>query len=544
MKLRRVSVLLLAALLVITAVAGCNRSKPRTDVAKADLAATQELRYNLGTEPETLDPAQSTGVPEMNCHLPMLEGLTRMGIDGKPGPGVAYKWDISPDGKTYTFYLRKTTWSNGDPITAEDFKYSWLRACAPETAGDYAYQLWYIKNAQAFTEGKCKAEDVGIKVKDPYTLEVTLEYTAPYFLEITAFDTLLPVHRKTVEAQGEKFGTEAAGYVCNGPFMIKEWVHNDHITYVKNPNYWDKDNVLLDKLTYYMIEEASTELTMYETGQIDLGDNPPLPDHDRLVAEKKLSEAPLIGTYYYIFNTEKKPFDDVRVRKALTLAVDRAALIKNVLRGSQKPATAFVCYGIKEPDGKDFREVGGSFFQDANVAEAKKLLAEAGYPDGKGFPAFQILYNTSEGHKAIAEAICEMWKQNLGIKGVTLVNQEWGVYLNSRDTGDFQVARAGWIGDYSDPMTFLDMWTTGNGNNNTRWGDAEYDKLVEQAKKEPDQVKRMQIMHDLEKILMRDMPIMPLYFYSDEYLMQSYVGGVVRSPLGPIEFKYAYIKKH
>lgn len=544
MKLNRVLVLVLVALLVVGMVAGCNRPKARTDVTKGDLAATQELKYNLGTEPETLDPAKSTGVPEMNVHLPMLEGLTRIGIDGKPGPGVASTWDVSADGKTYTFHLRKAKWSNGDPITAEDFKYSLLRACSPADAADYAYQLWYIKNAQKYTEGTVQADEVGIKVKDNYTLEITLENSAPYFLEIAAFDTLLPVHKKTVEAQGAKFGTEAAGYVSNGPFMIKEWVHNDHITYVKNPEYWDKNNVFLDTLTYYMVEEASTELTMFETNQIDFGDNPPLPDHDRLVAEKLLKEAPLIGTYYYKFNIEKKPFDDVRVRQALTLALDRASLIKNVLKGAQKPATSFVCYGIKDPDGKEFRDVGGDFFKDADIAQAQKLLADAGFPGGKGFPAFTILYNTSESHKQIAEAICEMWKTNLGIKNITLVNQEWQVYLDSQDTGDFTVARAGWIGDYSDAMTFLDMWTTGNGNNNTRWGKPEFDKLVTDAKAEGDPVKRAQMLHDMEKMLMTDLPILPIYFYSDEYLIKDYVGGVVRSPLGPVEFKYAYIKKH
>ncbi|MGE5561495.1 MAG: peptide ABC transporter substrate-binding protein [Chloroflexota bacterium] len=543
MKLRRVVILLLVAALVVGLFAGCNRPKARTDVTKGDLAATQELRYNLGTEPQTLDPCKSTGVPEMNVHLPMLEGLTRVGLNNQIVPGVATKWEVSPDGKVYTFHLRKAKWSNGDPLTAEDFKWSWLRACAPETAGDYAYQLWYIKNAQAYTEGTVSADEVGIKVINPQTLEVTLEYSAPYFLEITAFDTLLPVHRATAEAQGDKFGSEAAGYVCNGPFVLTEWVHNDHITYVKNNEYWDKDNVFLDKLTYYMVEEASTELTMYETGQIDIGDNPPLPDHDRLVTEGKLQTAPLIGTYYYIFNCEQKPFDDPRVRKALTLGLNRADLIKNVLKGAQMPATAFVCKGINEGD-KDFRDVGGSFFKDADIAEAQRLLAEAGYPGGKGFPAFEILYNTSESHKAIAEAICEMWKTNLGISGIKLVNQEWGVYLDSRDAGAFQVARAGWIGDYSDPMTFLDMWTTGNGNNNTRWGDAEYDKLVEEAKREQDPAKRFAIMHKIEEILMRDMPILPIYFYADEYVMQPYVGGVIRSPLGPIEFKFAYIKKH
>jgi oligopeptide transport system substrate-binding protein len=543
MKVRRVLMLALAVIMVVTMFAGCGpKVEPRTDVAKGSLATTQELRYNLGTEPQTLDPAKSTGIPEMNVHLAMLEGLTRIGIDGKPVPGIASSWDISQDGMTYTFHLRKTKWSNGDQLTAQDFKYSWLRAMAPATAGDYSYQMWYIKNGQAFTEGKVTADEVGIKVKNDYTLEVTLEFVCPYFLEITAFDTLLPVHQKTADALAEKFGAEGDGYICNGPFVLKEWKHNDHLTYTKNPNYWDKDNVFLETLTFRMVEESSTELTLWETGEIDVADNPPLPDHDRLVAEKKLQSAPLIGTYYYIFNTEKKPFDDIRVRQALTLAIDRTSLIKNVLRGAQIPATSFVCYGIKDA-GKEFRAVGGEYFKDADIAAAKQLLADAGYPGGKGFPAFEILYNTSEGHKAIAEAICEMWKNNLGISKITLINQEWGVYLDSRDQGAFQVARAGWIGDYSDPMTFLDMWTTGNGNNNTRWGSKEYDDLVAAAKKEPDQAKRMTILHKLEEMLMKDLPILPIYFYADEYLQQANVGGVVRSPLGPVEFKYAYILK-
>jgi len=534
---RKAVVLILVLALMATIGAGCQKGPKAAD--------EQVIKYNLGVEPETLDPAKQTGIPEFNVLLQYMEGLTRIGPDGKPQPGMAESWETSEDGITWTFHLRDgVVWSNGDPVTAQDFEFAWKRALAPETAADYAYQLYYIKNGETYNAGECAAEEVGVKAIDDKTLEVQLEAAAPYFLSLTAFPTLMPVPKAVVEAN-ESWWAEADTLIANGPFKMTVWEHNSKIEFVPNEDYWDKDALKLDKLVYYMVEEASTELTMFETGEVDYGDNPPLPEIDRLKEEGILKTTTLLGTYYYIFNCEKPPLDDVKVRKALTLAIDRKNICENVTKGGQVPALAFVPYEIPDwKDGSDFREEGGDYYEDADLEQAKKLLEEAGYPDGQGFPEIEILYNTSEGHKAIAEAIAEMWKQNLGIKNVSLTNQEWKVYLATRDEGTFQIARAGWIGDYLDPMTFLDMWVTGGGNNNTFWGDPEYDRLVGEAKRVTDPKERSKIMHDLEDILMENMPVGPIYYYVDLYVMKDHVKDVYISALGPIDFKWAWVAEH
>jgi oligopeptide transport system substrate-binding protein len=535
---RKVCAFGLILALVVTFGVACQKT------AGPKAAAEQYLRYNLGTEPETLDPAKMTGIPEFNCLIHFMEGLTRIQPDGMPGPGMATKWEISDDGITYTFHLRNATWSNGDAVTAADFEFAWKRALDPATAADYAYQCYYLKGGQAYNEGKGSRDDVGVKATDAKTLVVTLEAPCGYFLGLTAFQTYMPLPQKVVDAN-PNWWADAATLVSNGPFTVTAWEHQNKLDYAKNPKYWNAKNVKLDKITFTMVEEASTELTMYETGELDLADNPPLADMDRLKAEGKLGVSTLLGTYYYMFQCQKDPLDDVRVRKALTLAVDRDAIVTNVTKGGQVPATAFVPPSIPDAKaGPDFRSLGGEYYTDADVTAAKALMVEAGFPDGTGFPALEILYNTSEAHKAIAEAIQEMWKQGLGVQGVTLTNQEWKVYLETRDQGNYQVARAGWLGDYVDPMTFLDMWVTGGGNNNTFWGTPEYDGLVESAKKMLDVDERFKTLHQIEDILMENMPIMPIYYYVDLWCMQSYVQGVFFNPLGVKDFSLCYIAEH
>jgi len=546
MKTKKLVAVFLALVMVAALGAGC--TKTQTTPPAPDQPAPKEpmvLRYNLGVEPETLDTAKMTGIPEFNAVLPALEGLTRIKADGMPGPGMAYKWDISEGGTKYVFYLRDAKWSNGDPVTAYDFEFAWKRALDPEVAADYAYMLYHVKGAEAYNSGEGSVDDVGVRALDDKTLEVHLETNAPFFLDLCAFPTYMPVPSKVVKANPD-WHASAATFVSNGPFKLTKWEHHSILEYEKNPDYWDKDAVKLDKLVFYMVEESSTELTMFETGEIDYADNPPLPEIDRLKAQGVFKVSSLLGTYYYIFNTEKPPLNDWRVRKALTLAISRKDITEKVTKAGQLPALAWVPPDIPDAKpGPDFREVGGNYFKDNDVETARALLAEAGYPGGKGMPPLEILYNTSEAHKAIAEVIQEMWKKNLGIENVTLTNQEWKVYLATRDAGTFMIARAGWLGDYNDPMTFLDMWVTGGGNNNSRWSNKEYDALVTKARLETDPVKRMQMLHELEDMLFADgaWPIMPIYYYVDSYLMKDYVKGVYISPLGPIDFKHAWIDK-
>ncbi|MGE5578234.1 MAG: peptide ABC transporter substrate-binding protein [Syntrophothermus sp.] len=513
--------------------------------AAAKPAKNQTLTFNDGTEPETLDPNKSTGIPEAIIEINLFDGLTRLDKTDRPVAAIAKSWEISKDGLEYTFHLRDAKWSNGDPVTAYDFEYSWKRALAPETASEYAYQLYYIKNGEEYNTGKIKdANEVGVKAVDAKTLKVTLRAPTAYFLSLVAFPTYLPLNKKAVEAGGDTWYTKPETLVSNGPFKLAKWAHQDRIELVKNPTYWDAKNVKLDKLVMYMVEAESTELTMFETGQLDLGHYPPRPEMPRLIAEKKVKFTPYLGTYYYFLNVNKPPFDNPKVRRAFALAINRKQIVEKVSKAGELPAMAWVPYGIPDAKpGTDFRKVGGEYFKDNDVETARKLLAEAGYPDGKGLPPIEILYNTNENHKAIAEAIQEMWKKALGAN-VTITNQEWKVYLQSRDEGRYQVARAGWIGDYVDPMTFIDMMMTDNGNNDSFWGDKKYDELVKVAQTTTDPKKRYKAMHDAEKILMDAMPLIPIYFYTNPVLQKDYVKDVIMSMLGFYDFKYAWIAQH
>lgn len=568
---RAVSVVLMAALVAVSLFGTVSCS------STANKAVVQEVTYNLATEPATIDPALSQGIPEANVILQVFDGLTRIDSNNMPQPAIAKSWKISDDQKTYTFTLRDAVWTNGTPVTAYDFEYAWIRALAPETASEYAYQLYYVKGGEAFnmsvkegskyyvqavdakgnpvtkkvgdkdvpvpdmTKEIDPSKDVGVKALDEKTLQVTLESPTIYFLNLTAFPTLMPVC-KAVVSTNDKWAADVTNFVTDGPFKLTEWSHNDKMTFVKNPTYWDKDAVKLDKITYLMVTDESTALSMFQNGQMDVGSTVPLAELPKLVASGDAKIFPYLGTYYYMFNVTKKPFDDVRVRKALTLAIDRNAITTSITQGGEVPATAYVPFGIADAAaGSDFRKVGGTFYKDNDIAAAKALLAEAGYPDGKGFPAFTLLYNTSSRHKSIAEAIQQMWSKNLGIS-CTLKVEEWGVYLDDRNNLNYQVARAGWIGDYMDPNTFLDMFVTNGGNNGTGWSNKAYDADIAKAKTTTDPVARMAALHDAEKILMTDMPIAPIYFYTNPVLITKHVMNFYQSTLGFVDWKNAYMQ--
>jgi oligopeptide transport system substrate-binding protein len=514
---------------------GCGGSKQTGNSTK-----DQFIRYNVCTEPETLDPAKATGMPEGTVLLQLFDGLTRYDEKQEIKPAIAESWQISADGLTYTFKLRDAKWVNGEPLKAQDFVFSWLRTLAPETASEYAYQLFYVKGAEDYNSGKGKKEDVSIKAVDDKTLQVTLEKPAPQFLGLTACCTLFPVYEKSVQGNDNWF-TEPAKYISNGPFKLVSWDHNQKIVLEKNPNYWDAANVKLNKLEIYLIDSVDTGFNMFKTGQLDFQDEVPLQEITAMKDNKELQIAPDTSIYFYRFNVTQKPFNDVKVRKALAMAIDRKQLVDNVLMAGEKPAFAFVPFGFKDADGKDFRQNSGNLF-DENLAEAKKLLAEAGYPEGKGFPEATILFNTSESHKKIAEAVQQMWKKNLGIE-VSIENTEWQVYMDREENGDFDLARAGWTPDYLDPMSFIDLFVTDGGNNYTGWGKAEYDTLVKEANSGSNQQARMEAMHNAEKILMDEMPVMPIYFYTNASLIKENVKKVIIPPFGVYaDFKYAYVE--
>lgn len=524
--------LILIAVCILSALfTGCNGKQ-----------VDKHLRYSVGAEPQTLDPRKSTGSPEAIIEAQIYEGLTTLDHQAHPIPAAAQQWDVSPDGTKYIFFLRENAkWSNGDPVTSHDFVYAWQSALDPNLASEYAYQLYYLKNGEAYNKGMATAEQLGVKAIDDHTLEVTLEKPTAYFLSLLAFHTYYPVHRLTVQSN-EKWAAKAQTIIGNGPFKITKWVHNSKIEFERNEHYWDAAKVKSNKLTFVLTENSATELALFENGLIDMGNNPPISEISRLTKENKLQIQPYLGTYFYCFNVTKPPFDNPKIRKAFSLSIDRQSLIKNVVRGQQTAALGWVPFGL--PDAKaseDFRLVGGDLLKDNDLETAKALLASAGYPDGQTLPPVTLIYNTSEAHKAIAEAIQEMWKKNLGIN-VALANQEWKVFLTSRHKGDYQISRHGWLGDYADPMTFLDMFTSDSGNNDAQYKNPDYDKLITLAKNTSDPSLRITALHTAEKMLLDDAVIAPIYFYTNVTMVTPHVKGYVRSVLGVIYFKEAYLE--
>jgi len=528
---KKILLAMMMLVMLLSLTVGCSKSDSNEQV----------LRYALEAEPATLDPAKSTAIPESLVELQIFEGLTRLDAKDQPAAGVAERWEVTPDGLKYIFYLRQNAkWSNGDPVTAGDFEFAWKRVLNPEFASENAYMLFSIKNAQAYNEKKTAADAVGVKALNEHTLEVTLEKPTAYFLSLAAFHAFYPVHPKTVSASPDKWANEVNTLVGNGPFKITNWVHSGQIHFAKNDQYWDAAAVKLTKMEWPISDSQSTRLSLIENKQVDMMVEPPVVEHDRLNKEGLLQISPYLGTYYYVFNTQKPPFDNPKVRKALTLGINRDALVKNVIKGGKKPAYAWVAPGLTNPStGKDFREEGGNYAIE-DIELAKKLLTEAGYPGGQGLPPITILFNTGEMHKSIAEAIQEMWKQNLGVSA-SLTNQESKVFLESRTQGEFQVARASWVGDYADPMTFMDVFN--DPTNDAKYKNPAYNNLIEKAQSTMDQSARMQAMHDGEKVLFDDAVILPIYYTTQPFVARPYVKGYFWSVLGLADFKTAYIEK-
>ncbi|GBF11781.1 peptide ABC transporter substrate-binding protein [Tepidibacillus sp. HK-1] len=539
-------VLMIAIIMVASVVlAGCGGGTS-TDGEKKDQTAGEQpakeqvLRLNAKTEPPSLDPATTTDSTSGDILRELMEGLVRLDENSqvKQGSGMAESWEISDDGLKYTFHLKDAKWSNGDPVTAHDFEFAWKRVLNPDTASDYAYQLYYLKNGEAYNAGKAKAEDVGVKALDDKTLEVTLEAPTPFFLQLTAFYTLFPVNQKVVEANKE-WAAEAATYVSNGPFKLTKWEHDSEVVIEKNENYWNKDKVNLSKISWVMINDDNTEYQLFQNNELDIA-QPPTELTKELIDKGEATSKPVLGNYMFVFNVEKEPFTNKYVRQAFAAAIDRESLINNVTQGGQIPAYAFVPPGASPDMGVDFREKNGDFVK--KPAEAKALLEKGMQELGlKTFPKVTLSYNTNDGNKKIAEAVQAMWKQNLGVD-VELTNQEWKVYLKTLSAGDYQIGRYGWLADYMDPMTFMDMWVTDGGNNDTNWSNARYDELIKQAKSTGDQQVRLAAFQEAEQILMDEMPIIPVYFYTRVFMQHDNVKNVVRHADGSSDFTWVTIE--
>ncbi|TYR75970.1 peptide ABC transporter substrate-binding protein [Rossellomorea vietnamensis] len=485
---------------------------------------SQEITVNASSEPPSLDPALATDTTSGWIIEHTFEGLYTNDENGEVVPALAEDVEISEDKKTYTFTLRDAKWSNGDPITANDFEYSWKRTLNPETGSSFAFYLYYLKGAEEYNKDDGSAEDVGVKALDEKTLQVELKSPTGFFEKLLAFWSYYPVNQSVVE-ENENWAAEADTLVSNGPYTLTTWQHDSELVAEKNQEYWNKDDISMEKITWEMISDATTYYQMYKSGELDLINTLPTDVIAQEEGNEDFKITPYFGTYMFMFNVEKEPFTNQKVRKAFNMAIDRESITENISQSGETPAHAFVPYGVETPDG-DFREQKEKYFEE-NVEEAKRLIEEAKQEEGwDELPEVELIYNTSENHKKIAEGVQEMLKQNLGIE-VTLNNQEWKTYLDTTDQGNFQMARMGWIGIYVDPTPILDYYLGDSPNNRTNWVNEKYDSLISESKGIQDEAERMKVLHEAESVLMEDLPFMPVYFYSQNYLTSTDYEGVV-----------------
>lgn len=499
------------------------------------------LHIGNGDEPAGLDPHITTGIPEHNIQIALFEGLvTKHPETLQPAPAVAESWQISDDGLEYHFQLRSDArWSDGKLLTAHDFVKSWQRALMPALGNQYAYSLYVVENAEAYHKGELQDfSKVGVRALDDHTLKVRLHSPTPYFLLLLDHHSLYPVPIHTIAQHGDldersSAWTRPGNMVGNGPFALQSWQSNRILTVVKNPYYWDADTVGLNEIHFHPVPQATTEERMYRAGQLHITKTLPIErvESYRESDHPAFRSHPYFGTYYYRLNTLKPPLDDVRVRKALALSIDRQLLVDRVTRGGQAPA-----YRFTPPKIEGYEPTAALSY---DVERAQELLAEAGYPNGAGFPRLELLFNTMEDHQKIAVALQQMWKQALNID-ITLQNQDWRVFLSSMRSMDYQMARSGWIGDYYDPNTFLNLFVTDGGNNNTGWSNSEYDDLIRQASLTGDQDQRFSYFEKAEAILVEEVPVLPIYVYTRNYLVHPAVQGWRNNILDYQAYKYLY----
>lgn len=498
------------------------------------------LAVNVGSDPDTIDPALNSAVDGATLIIHVFEGLYTLDKNGVPVPGQAKDVQISDDGTVYTFTLRDgLKWSDGKPVTASDFVYAWNRAIDPETAADYAYMFEVI---EGYEEGK-----LNVTAPDDKTVVVKLKNRVPYFLELTAFPAFSPVRKDIIEQHGDAWATKPETYIGNGPYKVTEWVPGSHITMTKNENYWNYKNLGMQNIKFVLMDDPGAQLNAFIKGEILFTDEIPNDEIDTWKDKPEFHLEGQLGTYYVSFNTQREYLNNPKVRQALILAVDREFIVREIGKAGQVPAGAFVPIGLSDADpSKEFRDVGGNYYDpsdyEGNLEKAKQILAEAGYPNGQGLPAFEYLYNSeSEGHRLIGEALQDMWGK-LGVK-INLVSQEWATFLNTRKNGDYDIARNGWLGDYNDPISFLDMWITNSGNNDAQWSNPEYDKLISQIKTETDTAKRFELMHKAEDMIFDDWMLCPIYYYVDIFVLNTKVENFWSSPLGFKYFMYATVKE-
>lgn len=549
---------------------GCSKKEEVTVANNAQQTATKSFDLNVcvASEPQTIDPALNSAVDGAIMAQHFFEGLMKWADSGKPvndkgnmnfaelvnGQASSYQKVVNDDGTvTYTFKIRPDAkWSDGKAVTANDFVYSWRRLADPNTAADYCYMIDMVKGYAEVNSGEADPSTLAVSAPDASTFEVVLTYDCPYFLEICAFPAAFPVREDVVSAEPDTWTTSngSKNYITNGPWKMAEWVHDSYIKMVPNEYHYDVANLGPDSITFRLMADSNAMLAGFRSNDLQYINQVPVDETPSLIASGELDIVDYIGTYYVSYQTQAEPFDDWRVRKAFTLTIDSKYIVEQITQSGQVPATGFVPAGVYDanPTGDDFRTVGGDYWEapltdeiyQKNCEEARQLLAEAGYPNGEGFPVVTYLYNTGDAHKAVGEALQQMWQKALNVT-VQLQNQEWNAFLETRKNGDFQVARNGWIADYNDPISFLDMWLTGGGNNDGQYSNPEYDAAIKEAKSSADPAVRMAAMHRAEDIIMgEDWALGPIYFYTNSYMMKENIKGAFYTPLGYYIFGYTY----
>lgn len=527
-------IMLCLSVLFMVSMVGCGQ---KTKKAEKKL---KEITINLTQEPGTMDPQLLTDQVAIQANSLLMEGLTRLGKGGKVVPGVAKTWDV--EGAKWTLHLRKDSkWSNGEPVTANDFYYGIRRAIEPATASEYAYMTYYIKNAEAYNNGEVKDfSKVGLKVIDDYTLELILEKPAAYFSSVLAFPTYLPVNKEFAEAKGTEFALEADALLYNGPYIMESWEHDSKMVFVKNENYWNKEAIKLDKINALMVVDANTSLNMYKSGELDIvglnGEQlPPFKNSKELVSYSDGS------VWYFEYNTTDKLFKNKKIRKAIALAIDREQLVDKVLKNGSKPGTGLVPFGFPGKE-KGFRKDYGEVLYKNNEAEAKKIFAEGlkevGYT---GQVTISMLTGTSDSATKIAQFYQEQLRTKLGVE-VKIEQVTFQIRLQRMTAKDFQIVLAGWGPDYNDPMTYMDLWISDGGNNHTSWGNKEYDELIAEAYMSSDNTVRMDAMAKAEQILVEEFPIATTYYRNSNKLVKPRLKGVeFRSVGAEMDFYRAYL---
>ncbi|MDO6499932.1 peptide ABC transporter substrate-binding protein [Photobacterium sanguinicancri] len=503
--------------------------------AGVKLAKVQEIVRGNGDEVPTLDPTFSSDTASSRVIQDMFEGLVSEGLNGDVIPALAKSWEVDETGMVYTYHLREDAlWSNGQPITANDFEYSLKRAINPATAAPYA---WYLtmarfKNAEAINKGEKSIDELGVEAVDARTLKITLDQPVPYFTKMMVHPSTYPVYKDVVEKYGDSW-TKPEHIVTSSAYKLSKWVLNERIILERNERYWNNDKTVINQVTYLPIQDLTAEYNRFRTGEIDITSSFPLEQYKAIKQERpnELLTMPSLGTYYYLFNMDKAPFDDARVRKALAYSIDRNVVTNIILGQGQLPA-----YGVTPPSVSGFEApklAWGEISQKERNKKAKELLAEAGY--GPSNPLeFELVYNTSESHKKLALVVSSMWKKNLGVN-VELANQEWKTFLEKLSAKDFELARYAWVGDYNEASTFLSYFES-HGMNYSGWSNIDYDKAMAGAIKAPSDNKRNQFYQKAELVFAEEMPAIPLYFYTRSVLKQTKVGGYSIENAGDARF--------